>query len=304
MSKVIVFYHPGTEHTRETGEGWNESDHRRKYLQVCGDYVDHKNNVYQPMIDTLYFWGEWEAESRCSSIAKSLKCGPSGIFDPYYGTTIGKVNTDPFVFGNQFYYCVCKQGHYPSLRTLKPKDLILFGSHKDGHFVLDTVFVIKGRRQYDINNVQDLKGDYPKAFYDVSLAPLVGTDRCESIEIDCSDDGRCTPNSDSGVDDKPSKQVTDYTLYEGVMYDEREKYDNMFSFVPAQVGQKGRQGFCRPSIKLNMITDDQKQGIKRSEENTCQVWKNIKQQVENHHQLMIRTRLPAQVLSGNSGSLQ
>ena len=60
-------------------------------------------------------------------------------------------NTDPFVFGESFLYTCCQQfkNNRPTqLRYLAPGSVILFGSHRGGRFLLDTVFVTRRSRDH------------------------------------------------------------------------------------------------------------------------------------------------------------
>ena len=58
-------------------------------------------------------------------------------------------NTDPMVFGDGFVYSSCMQPGFPSLQSLTPGSIVLFGRYgrdQDGHsFGLDTCLVIESR---------------------------------------------------------------------------------------------------------------------------------------------------------------
>ena len=293
MNKVIQFIHPGVEHTISTGINWNSGAHRRKYLKIKGDYLTDLNSSSQN--DTLFFWGEWEAQSEATAIENDKPDYPKTIFTPYYKYPAGRDNTDPFVFGNNFYYCVCKQGHYPSLRDVNKGDIILFGSCKNEHFVLDTLFVVKDIREYELSEIPLLKTKYNKAFYDVSLAPIYVTDCVPQKEI-INTKGVCLPISCDDEDDKkPSKEVKKYRIYEAAMYDDRDEFSGMFSFVPCMPLKDGENGFKRPFITDDIyITNPLSQGIKISDIEDCYTfWNQITNQVlKQGLSLLINTDLP------------
>ena len=177
--KIIQFIHPGKEHGKKSGTQWWTGTHMRKYMKVSGSFVNGINENIQNT-DELYFWGEWESESYKETIKSGIENGPKYIFSPYYRLPFveNAANTDPFMFGNQFYYCFCKQGHYTSLRNLNNGDVMLFGSAKNKKFVLDSVVVIKKAISYKLklSNIKAKK--FNQVFFDVSLLPLVKHTKC------------------------------------------------------------------------------------------------------------------------------
>jgi hypothetical protein len=150
---VVQFIHPGGEHGPDEagGKRWNRGLHKRKFLQVPGEYLTARDG--RAYADDLVFWGEREPESDVSAIIAPVAAGPKFLHRPYYvrpRAYPGDLqNTDPFVFGDHFLYTLCRQtkpvgGHArPTfLRDLAAGSLILFGSLKGGGFVLDTAFVV------------------------------------------------------------------------------------------------------------------------------------------------------------------
>ena len=147
MNTIIQFLHPGSEHDDKSGKNWNTGNHKRKYLKANGSYLQDISS--KPLNGTLYFWGEWEAQSKVTTIASVINPNnPRYIFEPYYQPTNKGTNTDPFIFGNQFYYRLCLQQKSTTLKTLEQGDVILFGSCLNKQFVLDTVFVVKNYMPY------------------------------------------------------------------------------------------------------------------------------------------------------------
>ena len=293
--KIIQFMHPGAEHTCRTGNIWNTGNHRRKYIEVSGNYLTSLNS--QPKtVDKLYFWGEWEAPSRCRQINEPCADGPHYIFNPHYTlpVPINAANTDPFVFGNQFYYCICKQAHYTSLRNLEPGDVILFGSCKNKQFVLDTLFVIKDKKSYRFSNLHSKHSNYIKTFSDVSLLPIEQQTKVQKKEIIEQDD-LCIPlGCDDDSDYCLAEKDEEYFVYEAVMYEDREHFNGMFSYAPCLVGKKGENGFARPTIILpDFISPSLNQGLKiNTVEETYQIWSEVTHQVLNKNFLMIKCELP------------
>lgn len=295
MNKIIQFLHPGSEHDSSSGLLWNSNNHKRKFMRVNGACIDKNDQLYNT---NLYFWGEWEAQSELlQDNLKTSKNFPNNLFQPFYNLeNVGKCNTDPFVFGNQFYYCICKQGHFKSLRGMSKDDLILFGSHKDGEFVLDTLFVVKSESTYSSSNFGRLKELTNEVYFDVSIAPIFKKEPVNCIDLKEDKNGCITPE-DKNLDEgdkclySKTKGVDEYKSYEAVMYHEKEEHNGMYSFVPCS-----KDGaFARPIIKLtDVINPSQKQGLKISYAQKAFVqWQEIKQQIFNQGLcLMIENQLP------------
>lgn len=160
MAKIIQFIHPGPEHgfdshvNQRMHKNWNSNAHKRKFCNANGEYfgIDNKNHEGKFM-----FWGEWEPPSYVDLTPKNLSL-PKYLHSPYLpinanGNIIvaGTQNTDPCVFGNYFKYFVCQQirrnGKLTQMAYLNQGDLILFGSGKNGKFLIDTVFVVENTIQ-------------------------------------------------------------------------------------------------------------------------------------------------------------
>jgi len=291
MNTVIQFIHPGLEHTSKTGTIWNSGPHRRKYLKVKGDFL--KNLDSNPQNDSLYFWGEWEAQSEAYPINNNEPDFPKTIFSPHYNLPIGNVNTDPFIFGNQFYYSFCRQPNSPLLRNLIAGDIILFGSCINHEFALDTLFVVSNEmRKYKLLDTPRLKKEFSKTFFDVTLSPLKS--------ISCKQDNSCI-NEKHNLEKicLTPKQTTqyknDFKIYNGVMYYEKKKYSNIFSYSPCLTGDKGESGFKRPIININkIITPNLSQHFKKTEkQDTLNIWNQITEKVlQEGFSLLINTDLP------------
>lgn len=296
MSRIIQFLHPGKEHNNITGTVWNCGNHKRKFLRKKGSYL--KDLTTKPIDDIVYFWGEWEAPSKVTPTKQNNSNFSKNIFEPYCTSSLPKnsVNTDPFVFGNQFYYCTCKQGHYPSLRDLEKGDILLFGSKKDNYFILDTLFVVKDWKEYKKIDIKDLKSKYNNVFYDVSLKPMVQTPElsCKEITEDKEKTGICKSKcGDDKTDYIHAKDTKVYRIYNALMYEDN-KGDGIFSYSPCLPDPSGKNGFERPAMNFPYISQTLKQGIKIIRgEDIDKAWHQITQEILNKGlKLMIKTDLP------------
>ncbi len=199
MKTIVQFIHPGGEYEidpnnldyylydHNLNKGvlfWNKGDHRRKFLKSLGDYISKNNEKFGSQ--EVLFWGEWEAHSRFTLLNDSPANTrlPHHIHEPIYCMEIvGNQNTDPFVFGDCFYYSNCHQQQFRWMKNLDPGSIILFGtqidkkpkSTADTKFVIDTVFVILKKIEYRIINGQvlDLQDKHiPQILYDCTLNRL------------------------------------------------------------------------------------------------------------------------------------
>jgi hypothetical protein len=249
----VQFMHPGGEHGPDRGslKSWNVGDHKRKFLRLPGESLASASSDAVGRRHELVFWGEWEPESDVEPIDAPIALGPRWLHLPFYVRPEafrrdGKVlqNTDPFVYGDRFLYTLCRQwrntrGVYgPTfLRDLAVGSLILFGSHKQGDFVLDTVFVVGGSSLHDASSWERaIAGRVPEAYADVTLRPTYEHDGGEELR-----------------------------LYLGATPTDR--VDGMFSFVPCKRANDGAAGFARPTIRLDgLITADLKMGAKATKD--------------------------------------
>jgi hypothetical protein len=145
---AVQLNHPGSQKPFKIGKGyvkngdaivreWNsDRSHYRKFLEVEGQFIGLAGD--KPISEKLHLWGEWEGHSFFSPLQGY---DPNGIHRPVHDVgRVGSQNTDPYIYGPNFYYAVCKQRG--QLTRLEPGSLILFGSSFKGGFALDTVFVV------------------------------------------------------------------------------------------------------------------------------------------------------------------
>jgi len=176
----------------------NYNPHKRKFMKHEGTYIDKNGKNYEKK--QLLFWGEWEEQSKVKILDPQFDSLKKGLWDksypqylhfpslppdaqfkenlkrgscqsPILPSCIGsentfqdpwaKLNTDPCVFGDSFIYGICQQPHYNFLRYLEPGALIVFGSYVKDRFAIDTVFVVKDRKQHH----PDGYSRYTGAFY-------------------------------------------------------------------------------------------------------------------------------------------
>lgn len=147
--------------------------HTRKFLWSSGEYLDINGQVQR---GELNFWGEWELASKVQRLFHKRQLGmPLYVHFPDYPksssiptiknnsvkdvglvtaknkpcssliNSCGHTSTDPFVFCNPFLYFHCQIKPNSRLDNLQRGDVVIFGSHLNGHFVLDTVFVVSER---------------------------------------------------------------------------------------------------------------------------------------------------------------
>ncbi|MCX6162867.1 MAG: hypothetical protein NTV87_16225 [Ignavibacteriae bacterium] len=227
MIITVQLNHPGKEKKFEIGKGYFHSDgidyrewnndktHYRKFIEHTGLYVSGLKKQ-KPVKGRLLFWGEWEGYSIFQPLNR---LNPNGVHKPLHCIkNRGHQNTDPYIYGDNFKYAICKQrGH---LTQLDEDSLILFGSSYEKHFCLDTVFVIKSYES--CNDVaKNRANNYSKIYKQATLNQL---NNAYAIPVE-----------------NPSLR-----LYKSLSY-----YDdsNYFSYVPCKVYNSGNaKGFERVKI--------------------------------------------------------
>ncbi len=124
---------------------WNNDEkHYRKFISHLGSYLDDIKDS-EPKQGDLYFWGEWEGNSLFKPLNNTdIKILPNGIHECFHSTVIrGGKNTDPYIYGEQFKWCVCKQKG--RRLNLDLGSIIFFGTNSknlEGYYI-DTIFVIE-----------------------------------------------------------------------------------------------------------------------------------------------------------------
>lgn len=234
----IQLNHPGHQKPFRLGEGYrqianniirewnNDNVHFRKFIQNNGLYVDGLKEL-NPKQAKLYFWGEWEGNSIFNPFPKAdFRILPNGLHILFHSTVIkGKQNTDPYIFGDSFKYCGCKQKG--RLTYLVPDDLILFGTVLPSlnKFYIDTVFVIK--ENDSSANVQATgEATYSQVYKEETLEQLD-----EYLKV-------------------PTKENNNKVYHSKTWWDDKE----YFSFVPCKLEDYDKVGFERLFIKLDNPT--------------------------------------------------
>jgi hypothetical protein len=247
--RLVQFMHPGPEHgpdgpgTSSGWKDWNRGDHKRKFLLANGAWTADPKSA--PREGMIAFWGEWEPQSECTRLPSSgIPGAPRWLHHPRLDLKAieaqpgaGWQNTDPLVFGNMFRYAICRQFRANKRRTalsyLSGGDIVLFGSHVDDQFVLDTLLVV------------DMHAD---------VLP-----------------GGALPNWESALHRAITMELVELPpsgvrLYGG----QRWMPDAPFSFVPCVTWDDARMPFARPGLQplgplKSMITPAMKMGFKVTE---------------------------------------
>jgi len=317
MPSIIQFYHPGHEHEYDkafSSKGFLKKDwhkcydengktinHRRKFMLNEGSYIKKDGTKDK---GNLFFWGEWEPPSRVEKLtSESNNCiygvNPKYLHIPYlpsedhikkYQEKLYKEkhlyqNTDPFIFGENFIYAICRQKKM-SLQTLDEGSLILFGSRVNYRFVIDTVFVVKtAKKYYTLDDILNMKLDkYPE------IATKFVVNKKDIIE-----------------------DAKGLTLYKGATFENPVK--NMYSFVPAKISDgknmifprffmpdvfydnlKFKEYFQNSQIVDNKIYEGGWTNFKKTENLSIneinEFWNFIKMEILKKHVLGISFKMP------------
>jgi hypothetical protein len=154
-----------------------QNSHKRKFIEHRGKYVKDLSDTTEKEA-SLRFWGEYEGHSEfeLTNLPKQEKYweAPTAIHKPFFcDEKMNDQNTDPFIFGDAFYYAVCKK---TKLKDIGLGDIVLFGSEfgrkGSDKFYLDTLFVV--------DKVQDsiLDGDiYDRIYIESTLRRLGVTEK-------------------------------------------------------------------------------------------------------------------------------
>ncbi len=207
-------------------------------MKLTGEWLDHRGDKQS---GKMHAWGEWEPESKViHSFERNAQFpySPRYLWEPFWvprKSYIGVHNTDPFIFGNCFFYSNCRQTSKggAGLKNLDIGSVIVFGSGKkvygERKWVLDTVFVVKDYIDYNpLNPLKTLKDEVPNEFIHVAIKPL---------------------SENLGHVDGCVKKSSQLRLYRGATPDSR--VNGMYSFFPAIPEDSNRSAFSRPAICLN-----------------------------------------------------
>jgi hypothetical protein len=260
----VQFMHPGGEH--EPGDDgrkrWNHTAHRRVFLRHPGT-VRREGHLWTA---PLHFWTEWEPEAELvARVPAPVPRGPRSIFRPYFVPKQAYSryqNTDPFVFGDRFLYTGCQQhtSRGPTaLRYLKRGSVVLFGSHLDGEFVLDTVFVVSDWADHSAADWRKVVvPQVPLEYAEITLEPWYAAPKQRGSAASCR-------------------------LYKGATPE--HPVLGMYSYFPAATAADTPSGFARPAIRIGgVITPSLKQGKRlnpQRDPGACtELWREVLRQVE------------------------
>ncbi len=273
----VQFTHPGGEHRPDKGKNfksWNQGKHQRKFLMTDGDFVSENKLVQKT---PLLFWGEWEADSEIICILEK----PTGDYPQYIQRPIynnfqpfPRQNTDPYVYGEQFHYCCCKQwraGKPTQLAKLARGSIILFGSTinqntPQAYFALDTVFVVDKYIEYNEENfVSKLHSKVSENYFEITIKSAYSNTIEKQILDSKKPEVRC---------------------YFGANFN--NKVSGMYSFVPCKEFKNDIVGFERVKITSsdfdlisNNLNAAPKLNVTTNIEMNIERWDRLKRIVEN-----------------------
>jgi hypothetical protein len=256
MARLVQFMHPGSEPTVEAPciKRWNTGEHRRSFLLSRGRYVAGPDDVAEKAA-TLAFWGEWEAPARTFPVTSKHARAIHLPCTPRYCADACLQNTDPFVFDGPFLYSCCKQlrrnGQATYLRNLSRGDVVLFGSHRSGLFLLDTVFVVRDSVAFSPRTAEvQLRGRVSESFIQATLKPLapIATDSpIAERDADCRPEEWCDYDERYWCGPPNCAAESTFQLYWGAT--PSDPVDGMFSFAPATVYRDvERVAFKQPGL--------------------------------------------------------
>lgn len=166
IMNIYIVNHPGGEPLYgrvKIGQAitipWATKSHCKKFIEREGITISSC-----PGKETIHFWGEYEPKSEAEIISKTtvpkaihkVLCpvGPGNCLPVKHPEKC--FNTDPYVFGEEFYYFNCKRR---KCNPYNPGDIILFGTVMgDYKFYMDTLIAIKELRPLSIFDA--IKGNY------------------------------------------------------------------------------------------------------------------------------------------------
>ena len=273
----VQFIHPGGEHEPDSpaGRSWNTGAHRRKFLRHPGRCL---SAIDAPSASApLVFWAEYEPPSALvKSFPSPLPDGPRFLFSPaptpFHPHDPPLMNTDPFVFGDRFFYSICKQNNRRGptpMQRLARGSVILFGSGQHrSQFVVDTVFVVADHVDWNLSNYRErLKDVVPPEYFHATLEPIAHEMKVRDLS--------------------PSQT---FRLYIGASPE--HPVDGMFSFFPCLPAAKGAaRGFARPIVRRpGIITDNLTQGQRMNPTpdpaTVRALWTDVARQILDQHLLL------------------
>jgi len=297
---IVQFTHPGGEHSPDRGKSvksWNTGGHKRKFMLSNGSVVINDNLLKNK---SLLFWGEWEPDSLIIKVLNT----PSGAFPKYLYKPIienlpnhSRQNTDPYVFGDNFYYFCCKQskqGSPTQLGKLQKGSIILFGStinqtKPNAYFALDTVFVVNEFIDYNsLNYDKMLAGKVDNDFFEISIKsrfnqfPQLANTK---IQKKSSCLNTCMDNEETKKSSSCSTptNIENFRCYFGATFE--KKVEGMYSFVPCKEYNDNSEGFERLKLTnadFDFITNNLNASPKyTTNRNVIEVWHKLKEILKN-----------------------
>lgn len=269
---VVHLPHPAAEHSVKLKEQdamifpWNRNQHRRKFICNKGKCLDSINGEPNATDVDLYFWGEWEQPSKVSMIGgcpkeNAKRDQPTYMHQPIVGTldddcddmfvkyvsadnpNNGYQNTDPYVYGECFYYSCCRQTG--KMKQLQEGDIIIFygGDEQNGKQVkIDTVFVVGGKR---LEYGRDAKGIYVD---DLAGNRYYNDDIKKNVAVSDTYLNGVLNAIWYGRGAKKNSYFHN-VLYYGAT--QKNPVNGMFSYFICKTGEEGKKGFPRVSYQVS-----------------------------------------------------
>lgn len=279
MPKIIQFLHPNQEalptNIDDKTIKWNNfQTHRRKFLLSNGEYINQNGEL---KADDLTFWGEWEPQSEIIKIINQRIHLPNYLNIPYLDPSVPERThtTDPYVFGKNYKYFICRQhSNRHILKNLEPNSIILFGSCINFKFCLDTLFVVsENRKRYSSENIEEIfPFDKRGQFYYSCIDPIFGNSLCNP---EVEEEDNCRANNRE-----------EFVCYDSTNYYEVKEVEDIYSFVPCKLYDKENiknSVFTQPAIDLDFIQPQQTMGINSKECTITEIkdyWNDITSQIQ------------------------
>lgn len=163
---------------------WNtQAPHHRKILVSSQADIISGGKFFTQQ--SIRFYGEWECCSEVPLNTKSTVPISKRVHSPLhtrldvYATGL---NTDPYVFGKEFYYTCCKLTP-AKFAQIGQGDIVIFGSFiltqskMIDKMVVDTVLVVKEKMTIGSGNT----GRFSKCFRDVTLSKILRNGTCNIV---------------------------------------------------------------------------------------------------------------------------
>ncbi|MDH4338681.1 MAG: hypothetical protein OEX18_15560, partial [Candidatus Krumholzibacteria bacterium] len=179
---------------------------------------------------------------------------------------------------------VRKNGHPTKLQELGAGDVVVFGSHMNGSFVLDTVFVVADSIPYEPATGESKLGTrVPPSFLHATMRPLAGVRRpsahvAKTVLDPCGPE-QCSEEDETAACGPPCAEsnAARFRLYWGAT--PSAPIDGMFSFAPAKTMAETIVPFQRPALDMPFISAGLSQNWRACPAEAQPAWRAIAERV-------------------------